>query len=50
MKLISNKESLKIFIIGLQVQDAVIGEFPDLKLRKDIKIEYDKQRLQNPFG
>ena len=50
MKLISNNESLKIFITGLQVQDAVIGEFPDLKLREDIKIEHDKQRLQNPFG
>ena len=42
MKLISNNESLKIFIIGLQIQDAFIREFPDLKLRKDIKIEYDK--------
>ena len=50
MKLISNNESLKIFITGLQVQEAVIGEFPDLKLREDIKIEHDKQRLQNPFG
>ena len=50
MKLLSNNESLKIFITGLQVQDAVIGEFPELKLREDIKIEHDKQRLQNPFG
>ena len=50
MKLISNTESMKIFITGLQVQDAVIGEFPELKLREDIKIEHDKQRLQNPFG
>ena len=50
MKLLSNNESLKIFITGLQVQDAVIGVFPELKLREDIKIEHDKQRLQNPFG
>ena len=50
MKLISNEGSMKIFITGLQVQDAVIGEFPELKLRDNIKIEHDKQRLQNPFG
>ena len=50
MKLLSNEKSMKIFITGLQVQDAVIGEFPELKLRDDIKIEHDKQRLQNPFG
>ena len=50
MRLLSNSESLKIFITGLQVQDAVIAEFPELKLREDIKIEHDKQRLQNPFG
>ena len=50
MKLVSNEGSMKIFITGLQVQDAVIEEFPELKLRDDIKIEHDKQRLQNPFG
>ncbi len=50
MKLISNEGSLKIFITGLQVQEAVICEFPELKLRENIKIEHDKQRLQNPFG
>ena len=50
MKLISNEGSLKIFITGLQVQDAVVGEFPELKLRENITIEHDKQRLQNPFG
>ena len=50
IKLLSNEKSMKIFITGLQVQDAVIGEFPELKLREDIKIEHDKQRLQNPFG
>ena len=50
MKLIANDESLKIFITGLQVKDAVVGEFPELKLREEIKIEHDKQRLQNPFG
>ena len=50
MKLISNEGSMKIFITGLQVQDAVLGEFPELKLRENIKIEHDKQRLQNPFG
>ena len=49
MKLISNELSLKIFITGLQVKDSVIGEFKELKLT-DIKIEHDKQRLQNPFG
>ena len=50
MKLLANGESLKIFITGLQVKDAVVGEFPELKLREEIKIEHDKQRLQNPFG
>ena len=50
MKLVSNEGSMKIFITGLQVQDAVIEEFPELKLRDNIKIEHDKQRLQNPFG
>ena len=50
MKLLSNEKSMKIFITGLQVQDAVIEEFPELKLREDIQIEHDKQRLQNPFG
>ena len=50
MKLISNEGSMKIFITGLQVQDAVTEEFPELKLRDNIKIEHDKQRLQNPFG
>ena len=50
MKLISNEGSLKIFITGLQVQEAVICEFPELKLRENITIEHDKQRLQNPFG
>ena len=43
MKLISNEGSMKIFITGLQVQDAVLGEFPELKLRENIKIEHDKQ-------
>ena len=41
---------MKIFITGLQVQEAVAAEFPELKLRDNIKIEHDKQRLQNPFG
>ena len=50
MKLVSNEGSMKIFITGLQVQDAVTEEFPELKLRDNIKIEHDKQRLQNPFG
>jgi len=49
MRLLSKEESMKIFITGLQVQDAVTTEFPELKLT-DIKIEHDKQRLQNPFG
>ena len=50
MRLIGNKDSMKIFITGLQVQDSVIEEFPELKLQSNIKIEHDKQRLQNPFG
>ena len=50
MRLIGNKDSMKIFITGLQVQDSVIEEFPELKLQNSIKIEHDKQRLQNPFG
>ena len=50
MKLLSNGENIKIFITGLQVKDAVKEEFPDLELRENIKIEHDKQRLQNPFG
>ena len=50
MRLLSNSESLKIFITGLQVQDAIIAEFSELKLRENIKIEHDKQRLRNPFG
>ena len=50
MRLIGNKDSMKIFITGLQVQDSVIEEFPELKLQNNIKIEHDKQRLQNPFG
>ena len=49
MRLASKEDSLKIFITGLQVKDSVIGEFKELKLT-DIKIEHDKQRLQNPFG
>ena len=39
-----------LFITGLQVQDSVVEEFPELKLQSNIKIEHDKQRLQNPFG
>ena len=50
MKLLSKGENIKIFITGLQVKDAVKEEFPDLELRENIKIEHDKQRLQNPFG
>ena len=49
MKLISKKDSLKIIITGLQLEDIIIKEFPELKLR-DFKIEHDKQRLKNPFG
>ena len=41
---------MKIFITGLQVQDSVKEEFPELNLQTNIKIEHDKQRLQNPFG
>ena len=50
MRLLGNNESMKIFITGLQVQESVIEEFPELKLQSNIKIEHDKQRLQNPFG
>ena len=50
MRLIGKKDSMKIFITGLQVQDSVVEEFPELKLQNNIKIEHDKQRLQNPFG
>ena len=50
MRLISKGENMKIFITGLQVQEAVTTEFPELKLRDNVKIEHDKQRLQNPFG
>ena len=50
MRLISKGESMEIFITGLQVQEAVAAEFPELKLRDNVKIEHDKQRLQNPFG
>ena len=50
MRLLGNNESMKIFITGLQVQDNVKEEFPELKLQSNIKIEHDKQRLQNPFG
>ena len=49
MRLIGKKDSMKIFITGLQVQDSVIEEFPELKLQNNMKIEHDKQRLQNPF-
>ena len=49
MRLISNENSLKIFITGIQVEDSIIKEFPELKLT-NIKIEHDKKRLQNPFG
>ena len=50
MRLLGKKESMKIFITGLQVQDSVKEEFPELNLQTNIKIEHDKQRLQNPFG
>ena len=50
MRLLGNNTSMKIFITGLQVQENVIEEFPELKLQSNIKIEHDKQRLQNPFG
>ena len=50
MRLLGNNTSMKIFITGLQVQESVIEEFPELKLQSNIKIEHDKQRLQNPFG
>ena len=50
MRLLGNNESMKIFITGLQVQDSIKEEFPELKLQSNIKIEHDKQRLQNPFG
>jgi hypothetical protein len=49
MRLISNENSIKIFITGIQVEDSIIKEFPELKLT-NIKIEHDKNRLQNPFG
>ena len=49
MRLISNENSIKIFITGIQVEDSIIKEFPELKLT-NIKIEHDKKRLQNPFG
>ena len=49
MRLISNENSLKIFITGIQVEESIIKEFPELKLT-NIKIEHDKKRLQNPFG
>ena len=50
MRLLGNNDSMKIFITGLQVQESVFEEFPELKLQNNIKIEHDKQRLQNPFG
>ena len=49
MRLISNENGIKIFITGIQVEDSIIKEFPELKLT-NIKIEHDKKRLQNPFG
>ena len=49
MRLISNENGIKIFITGIQVEDHIIKEFPELKLT-NIKIEHDKKRLQNPFG
>ena len=49
MRLISNENGIKIFITGIQVEDSIIKEFPELKLT-NIKIEHDKNRLQNPFG
>jgi hypothetical protein len=49
MRLLSNENSMKIFITGIQVQDFIFEEFPELKLT-NIKIEHDKKRLQNPFG
>ena len=49
MRLVSNENGLKIFITGIQVEDSIIKEFPELKLT-NIKIEHDKKRLQNPFG
>ena len=49
MRLISNENSIKIFITGIQVEESIIKEFPELKLT-NIKIEHDKKRLQNPFG
>ena len=49
MRLVSNEKGLKIFITGIQVEESIIKEFPELKLT-NIKIEHDKKRLQNPFG
>jgi len=49
MRLISNENGMKIFITGIQVEDSINKEFPELKLT-NIKIEHDKKRLQNPFG
>ena len=49
MRLISNENGIKIFITGIQVENSIIKEFPELKLT-NIKIEHDKKRLQNPFG
>ena len=48
MRLISNENGIKIFITGIQVEDSIIKEFPELKLT-NIKIEHDKKILQKPF-